>query len=444
MEQGAAFAIDVGMKTQFHPLFEMPDLEPWPEPVDGQKLLDDAAGILRRVAVLPQWAPEALALWTPHTYAFQLREISTYLGVESPEKRCGKTTLLAVLGKLVSRPVMAANISSPAFFRVIEEMQPTLLIDEADAFLKKRSELRGILNAGYTRDTAYVMRVSNQKSDPHGEKSEGGSRLVRFSCWCPKVMASIGRLPETLADRCIAIRMQRKTSQEQCERLRDLDAAMITMVRRRCARFVADHAQEIAKARPVMPTNLNDREADFWEPLVVIADVAGGRWPELARQAAVGLTANARENNPMGSLLLDIWLIFLREKADRIFSRTLAARLNELGDRPWLELKKAKEIDALWLAKRFQPYGVRPRTIWIGDTHAKGYLQNDFEVLFRRYIPRSEVEALLAEFGGQAAEHGNQRPAVSDQKAEAAAQKPEGGDQPSEAGRTPEDDAAAA
>src|SRR3989442_15619567 len=165
-------------------LLERPDLEPWPEPVDGPALLDGINGILGRFAVLPQWAPEALTLFDLHTYAFHLRDVSTYVGIESPEKRCGKTTLLGILGKLVNRPVMAANISSPAFFRVIQEMQPTLLIDEADTFLKKRNDLRGILNAGYTRDTAYVMRVSNQKLETSLENSDDRrSRLVRFSCW---------------------------------------------------------------------------------------------------------------------------------------------------------------------------------------------------------------------------------------------------------------------
>src|SRR2546423_15461633 len=136
------------MNNQFHPFFEMPDLEPWPEPVDGAMLLDQVSGIVRRVVVLPQWAPEALSLWTPHTYAFPLREVSTYVGVESPEKRCGKTTLLGVLGKLVNRPVMAANISSPAFFRVIEEMQPTLLSEQADTFLPMQTDRPGALDAG--------------------------------------------------------------------------------------------------------------------------------------------------------------------------------------------------------------------------------------------------------------------------------------------------------
>jgi hypothetical protein len=368
------------------------------------------------------------------------------LGLESPEKRCGKTTLLTVLSELVNRPVVAANISSPALFRVIEETRPTLLIDEADTLLQGNDELRGILNSGYTRKTAYVVRVDNQwthynlpgpgsagaspyhlrrqssrpkkageaggvlpcepqDGDGHrpplqeaGEAEdalpcEGATRLVRYSCWCPKIMAAIGRLPETLADRCIVVRMQRKTPDEECERLRNLEAAAL---RQQCARFVLDHVEGIAGARPEVPTTLNDRAADIWEPLLALADLAGGDWPEKARQAAVGLTVSAQENSPIGALFLDIMVLLLRENATRIHSRTLVAGLTTILERPWAELRNGKPITESWLAGQLRPYGIRPKTIWIGKIPAKGYLKEDFAEAFRRYIPRSELEALRA------------------------------------------------
>jgi hypothetical protein len=149
--------------------------------VDGQMLLNDLESLLQKYVVLPTFAPETLALWVLHTYAFELRDVSTYLGVESPEKRCGKTTLLSVLNRLVNRPVAAANISPSAFFRVIEEMRPTLLIDEADTFLRGNDEIRGILNAGYTRDTAYVVRVT--QADANGlplPKGEGWGMTIEL------------------------------------------------------------------------------------------------------------------------------------------------------------------------------------------------------------------------------------------------------------------------
>src|SRR5438093_3212901 len=384
------------------PSFRFPSSDPWPEPVDGGGLLDELAGVLTRFVVLPKWAAETLALWTLHTYAFQLRDVTTYLGVESPEKRCGNTACLTAVSELASRPVPAANISPSAFFRVIEESQPTLLIDEADTFLQSNDQLRGILNSGYTRKTSFVLRVGNQS--PHlppdgpslrpastaaGVAGDGAPQVTRFSCWCPKVMAAIGRLPDTLADRCIVIRMQRKTATEQCERLRSLEP---TRFRRQCARFVSDHAGAIASARPEIPASLNDRAADIWEPLLVLADLAGGNWPEAARRAAVSLTASAQEHNPIGSLLLDIFVVFTLEQADRLFSRALAEGLGRFGDHSWAEMLNGKAITGTWLAQQLRPYGIRPKTLWIGDTSAKGYTFEDLQEVFQRYIPRCEVE----------------------------------------------------
>jgi hypothetical protein len=374
--------------------------------------------------VLPAWTPEALALFIVHTYAFLLRDVTAYIGVESPEKRCGKTTLLTLISQLVHRPVVASNISPPAFFRVIEELRPTLLIDEADTFLKGNDELRGILNAGNRRDTAFVVRVAPSGSSAsassscsaalpltdslthslitaHGPSSpdarpEGHrpSQLATFSSWCPKMIAAIGHLPETLADRCIIVRMQRKTSQETCERLRNLDAEPL---RRQCAQFVADHGGAIAAARPAMPAGLNDRAIDIWEPLIAIADLAGGNWPDLARQAAVNLTATAQETNPIGTLLVDIFVLFALSGGDRMFTRTLVQGLNaRFADRPWAEICKGKEITGLWLSAQLRPYGIKPRTIWIGDQQGKGYTEEDFLETFRRYIPRAELDAIVA------------------------------------------------
>ena len=387
-------------------------VRPWPEPVEGHALLEALAQLLSRFVLLPRWAPETLALWVLHTYAFELRDVTAYLGIESPEKRCGKTTLLGVLNELVNRPIAAANISSPAFFRVIEEARPTLLIDEADTLLAGNDELRGILNSGYTRNTAYVVRVGFQDGASGGGgqrlpaaangtgagKTAGvGSRLARFSCWCPKVMAAIGRLPETLEDRCIVVRMQRKTTRERCERLRELDRVQAGILRQQCARFVADHAEAIAQMKPPIPEFLNDRAADIWEPLLALADLAQPGWPEKGREAAAGLTKDALEDSPIGSLFMDLLIEFTLAESRRLCSRSIIADLNQLADRPWMQLRKGKEVDEVWLARQLAPYGIRPRTIRTETGTAKGYTRDDFGEAFRRYIPRSELDELKAE-----------------------------------------------
>src|SRR3974390_1370974 len=98
-------------------LLAMPPVEPWPEPVDGSRLLDEIVATLTRFVVLPRWAPETLALWVPHTYAYLYRDITTYIGIESPEHRCGKSTLLTVLSKMTHRAVVSSNVSTPSLFR---------------------------------------------------------------------------------------------------------------------------------------------------------------------------------------------------------------------------------------------------------------------------------------------------------------------------------------
>lgn len=109
------------------------EVEPWPEPVDLGLLLDELVRTIRSFVILPKWGAETLALWVVHTFAFELRDVTTYIGLESPEHRCGKSTLVTVLSELANRTVVASNVSSSALFRVIEEVRPTLLIDEVDS-----------------------------------------------------------------------------------------------------------------------------------------------------------------------------------------------------------------------------------------------------------------------------------------------------------------------
>lgn len=418
----------------------MTKIQPWHEPVDGKALLDEIERVLKCYVVLPKWAAETLTLWCVHTYAFELRDVGTYIGIESPEKRCGKSTLLGVLRRLVNRPVMAANISSPAFFRVIEETQPTLLIDEADTFLDGNDELRGILNAGYSRETAYVIRVANEIRNPKSEirnkfetrnrKSEvrskpkdrnpeiemgskeldeegnGQSRLATFSCWCPKAMAAIGRLPDTLADRCIVIRMHRKVAGEKCERPRKLETAELN---RKCVRFVTDNAEGIVTGQPELPTSLHDRAGDIWEPLLVLADLAGGDWPERARQAAVGLTTTAQESCPIGALLFDLFLVFNMRDAEKLFTREVLEGLSWMENRPWHSMRRGTELTEVWLAQRLRPYGIRPQTIRVGADVGRGYLAADIAESLKRYVPKLERDELLAEMKGQVARKEQER-----------------------------------
>jgi hypothetical protein len=171
---------------------------------------------------------------------------------------------------------------------------------------------------------------------------------------------------------------------------------------------VVDHAEAIASAKPAVPQGLNDRAADIWEPLLALADLAGGDWPDRARQAALGLSVSAQESDPMGSLLMDILELFLRSGEDRHFSRTIAEWLKMSEERPWTALKRGQTVTPQWLAQQLHTYGVRPKTMRIGSDRAKGYEREDFTETFRRYIPQSEIEAFKKELKEQSAQTNQQ------------------------------------
>lgn len=401
-ERGDGEAVQRGEGEQDRFLAEilsLPPVQPWPEPVNGSELLDEICHKIAAHVVLPKWAPETLALWVPHTYGFQHRDITTYIGIESPEHRCGKSTLVTVLSKMTHRSVVSSNVSTSSLFRVVAQVQPTLFIDEADTFLGGNEEVKGILNSSYYKETGFVLRAFNLPLQPGAEAGGPGAvnynpGILRFSCWCPKLIARIGSLPVTLADRCIVFRLHRKTVQEQCERLKHFRAGD---VQRKCLRFVLDHAAEIASAEPAIPGELNDRAADVWEPLLVIADLAGGPWPERARNAALALAAGSGDSHPMSVLLFDAYMQFQIAKAQRMFSWELVQRLNEYGERPWKELQRGKPIDVRWLARHLSPYGLHPRTMRLNGEQGKGYSLEDFVDIIQRYVPKSEARSLIDE-----------------------------------------------
>jgi putative DNA primase/helicase len=179
-----------GTAGQGRPL-DLPEPEPWPDPVGGAELLDElATGILRYVVLAPYEA-DAVALWVLAVHAFDGWTIFPRLLVTAPEKQCGKTTLLDVLSRLVPRPLMASGITAAALFRTIEAARPTLLLDEADAYARENEDLRAVLDAGHRCDGAVIRTVG----DNHQPR--------QFSAWAPVALAAIGHMPSTIEDRSI-------------------------------------------------------------------------------------------------------------------------------------------------------------------------------------------------------------------------------------------------
>src|SRR5262249_40625703 len=164
--------------------------------------------VIRQHVVLPDGSAEAMALWAVHTHVFDCFNHSPRLAITSPEKGCGKATALDVLRELVARPLPTSNVTASAVFRTIEIAIPTLLIDEADTFLKENEELRGILNSGHRKGTP-IIRTVGDDYEPR-----------QFSTWAPAAIAMIGNLPSTLDDRSIAVRLRRRKPTERVQAFR--------------------------------------------------------------------------------------------------------------------------------------------------------------------------------------------------------------------------------
>ena len=66
--------------------------------------------------------------WVMAAHAFNTFYIFPRLSVKAPEKQCGKTTLLDVIGCLVPRKLSTESITPAATYRTIEAFRPTLLL----------------------------------------------------------------------------------------------------------------------------------------------------------------------------------------------------------------------------------------------------------------------------------------------------------------------------
>ncbi len=349
---------------------------PWPTPVNGVDLLNELRDNFTKYLVLAEHAAPALALWALHTYSYHLGRVAAYLALLSPEKRCGKTTALSVMSEFAHRALPASNISPAAVFRVIEEYTPTLLIDETDSFVGDNEELRGMLNAGYSRELAFVIRCVGDGKNFFPQP---------FNVFGPKLFAGIGKLPGTLADRSIIVPMRRKVSSEQVTRLRHLKGADI---RQRCMRWTNDNQAAIEDYEPKLPEGLNDRACDIWQPLIALADIAGGDWPNVSRCAAVTLSEDKDDEESINiKLLSDIRDCKEEQVSDRIFTRDLLSYLNELEERPWKTFSRNNELTSRQLSDRLRTFGIKSRTTRILDENRKGYLFSEMKEAFARYLP---------------------------------------------------------
>ncbi|MGE3171786.1 MAG: DUF3631 domain-containing protein [Planctomycetota bacterium] len=358
------------------------DPEPADSTVNGDDLAKEIERLLAQHVVLPESGRVATVLWDLHTFCYELFQHSPRLLITGPEKRCGKSLLLRVVASLASRPLKCGSITPAALFRSIDAWHPTLLLDEADNYLRGKhvnSELISVMNEGYER-TGCVLRC---EGDDHVPTS--------FPAFAPMAVAMIGKPIGTIEDRSIIVQMQRKSSEEKVARLpagRDL-RGMHELIVRKCIRWVRDSKDRLIR-EPEVPGELDDRAADHWYPLLAIADALGNDWPERARTAAVESQRNRAEDTTASVLVLsDVRELFSNRCTQKIPTAELLRHLIELEERPWSEFNNGRPLNAHGLARLLGPLGVKSTCLKVGPGNKvlRGYLARDLADPCNRYLP---------------------------------------------------------
>lgn len=368
------------------------DAQPGPEP--GHVVLDDTMAFIRRFCVFPgEDALIAVTLWAAHSHMVEHFHVTPRLVLSSPEPGSGKTRVLEVLDLLVPESMFSLSASSPAIFRTLEDRQITLLFDEVDAVFKKRGkddtneDLRALLNAGYKRGASIPRCV--------GPKHE----VRHFAVFAAVALAAIGDLPDTILTRAVIVRMRRRAPSESVDpfRLRE-HADQGHQLRDRLATWAQRVGDRAGSAWPELPAGIVDRPAEIWEPLIAIADQAGGLWPERVRAACLSLCAAAQDRRvSLGiRLLMDLRTIFGDADAlhtDMILDRLCAGDQYGIGaDAPWGDLH-GKPLTVRGLASILRPYGASPTKVKVGGRSLQGYRRETLWDAWTRYLPSSPAEA---------------------------------------------------
>lgn len=352
----------------------------------GDTLLDALVVFIKRFISMSESQAQVTALWIAHTHALDAADCTPYLHIGSPEKQSGKTQLLEVCRLLVANPWFTGRVTAAVLPRRIEAECPTLLLDESDTAFGGEKEyaeaLRGILNSGYRRGGFASCCVG-----------QGANLTYKdFSTFCPKAIAGIGKLPDTVADRSLPIRLKR-APRRQVEPFRRRDVEPEAKpIKAKVSAWCALNLERLRQARPTLPQELSDRQADVSEPLLAIADAAGGEWAERARRALIELCAQAQAaDDSIGArLLADIRQIFADRDVDRLSSAELTGALEKIETSPWGEWSHGKPLTAGRLARLLKPFEITPGTIRAGDSTHKGYLREQFSDAFERYLPHPE------------------------------------------------------
>jgi hypothetical protein len=197
--------------------------------------------------------------------------------ITSSDPDSGKTTVLIILQYIAPKAYLSAELTGPTLFRFVDREKPTMLLDDADDLFVQKPDLKTIFIIAWSRGTKI----------PRQERIGGVWTTVWFDPFCPKAVSLIGlRLPPALRSRSIIIKPWPKKTNEQVEEFPETGDDECAALRPKLAPWSADNGVRLKAAQPLLPANFNNRRAANWRLALAIAELAGGTWPKLARDAA--------------------------------------------------------------------------------------------------------------------------------------------------------------
>ena len=339
-----------------------------------------------------------------------LASFSPRLNIVSPVPECGKSTLLEVIEAFcwVRGAEIVSSTTPASYFRSVHQASigggqpPIMLLDERDSFLnaESRKDAFSILNSGHKRKGARVSRC-----DLSG--SGGSYEANSYVTWAPCAFAGIGGFGNThqanaLASRCININLKRKREDEHVERLDRAAEERCVKLGEEAAAWFQENVERLIDEYPEVPAGIYNREADSWRQLFKFADAAGGRWPDLARSAALGLRHGVTDDPGESQMLLaDIRDAFEKSGARKLTTSSLIDALHDRVERPWGRKSVTDAVPAFQerqLAALLRPYGITSKNIRVSAAEIrKGFDREQFEDAWSRYLGREEEDVACPE-----------------------------------------------
>lgn len=361
-------------------------------------LLNDTSAFLGKFVVYPSiHEHRAHTLWIAHAHLMECWESTPRIAFLSPEPGSGKSRALEVTEPLVPRPIHSVNTTPAYLFRKVSDPAgtPTILYDEIDTVFAgsqrggDNEAVRGMINAGHRKGATAGRCVVRGKLIETEE----------LPAYCAVALAGLDDLPDTLMSRSVIVRMRRRTSDEDIEPWRPrINRPEAARLYKRLSGWAKTAKRSLTGNDwwPLMPEGVEDRDADIWEALLAVADLAGEPWAKQARATAVTVVTASRRRPPsLGiQLLHDVRIVFDQSYNSKLQTEYITSRLTQISGSPWSKIRKGEPIDANYLAHRLRKYGIAPKPLRIGAAVFKGYSVTQFEDAWKRYpMPVEDDEA---------------------------------------------------